>query len=647
MPQEVILFQPRSPKPTENRWSFCSALLYESFEACIIDQTSKGVSDVQARRICRGFIDAMSTNAEEATNGFAMNAGTYWEDQEYLYIPVTITSEGVHNGALKTKAELQKAFPHFENLPICILHPPGRGIQGTDEIHGWVRQTTFDATTGAIKGTAQFVKSEQTLRQMGHDDRSVKAHNALLDALRMGAKLDASQGYWHGTVTENGVYMGKRYDRREVNILPDHLAVIDRGASAWRDGTGFGQNTLQERGERLLGQNVLLTDRDIVSENAGCTCGAKYGQPHASTCAVTGDEVPGSAPGAAARLAKNGAATSTYDATYEGVGDSVPARERSKKPKVAHKDAQFSEELRQSVNGLANAYKVTPGFVESGIVPMLNPEDTSVIAKLSVNALAEANPEVKRLLARNAELERDVSATQTERATLQSTNRDLTATVTDLQGKVATFEKNEKAREERIAANKAKKAEFAKNALVKDLATATGLPETFFSHNALDVLQKQWDDLASQFTKNEAGDKGEDDPEVSPNEDDEEEEEYEDNVGGDPIGDPKLASATSSGTGFTDYGAPADQARRKPEGNPDGAKGGGVSGNRARSDRSLLATRIAQNRGVHKDIRAGLAANKAKAGGDAPTVNADDNLYGRIFSGNRQERARIVSPKEG
>lgn len=228
---------------SEDGYHFNAVLLFEDMDECLTDQRSKGVPDSKAEDICNRLMRAMTANSTDPWDGFQMNTVDYWEDDKFVYVPVVLTSEGVHNGAFKSHQELEKAFPFCENLPICILHPPGRGVVGTDEVHGWVRDTEFEPETAKIKGTAQFIKGHDRLEEYGHDEQSLEAHQALLEAIRMGAKFDGSIGYWHGTINDGGVFQGTRYDRREVNILPDHLAVVDRGASDWEMGTGFGQDS--------------------------------------------------------------------------------------------------------------------------------------------------------------------------------------------------------------------------------------------------------------------------------------------------------------------------------------------------------------------------------------------------------------------
>lgn len=161
--------------------------------------------------------------------------------EKYLVAPVVAVAEGVLNGGFLPFQEIQKSAPGWNGAPVTITHP-------TDENGDFVPasnpeileqyQIGFLANAEAVepKLVGELWVNLGAVKWLTENANSLgEAAKAAADMLREGDALEVSTGYWHGIVTESGEFQGEEFEAVQVDLLPDHLALLpnDEGACNW------------------------------------------------------------------------------------------------------------------------------------------------------------------------------------------------------------------------------------------------------------------------------------------------------------------------------------------------------------------------------------------------------------------------------
>jgi hypothetical protein len=107
-------------------------------------------------------------------------------------------------------AELEKAAPSFANKPLLIVHKPQTADAHDHElVVGSVANPVWDSPN---------LKAELVVWD-----------KAAIDAIESGAQRDLSCGYRYRCVVEAGTYQGQRYDAKMVDLVGNHVAIVESG----------------------------------------------------------------------------------------------------------------------------------------------------------------------------------------------------------------------------------------------------------------------------------------------------------------------------------------------------------------------------------------------------------------------------------
>jgi len=143
---------------------------------------------------------------------------------DFAVVPVVMTKEGVQNGGLKLREELERTWKWMENRPVTDGHPPGPTVT-LDHVRGVVRNVRFREEDAAIVGEAWVFVGDEAGRR-------------LLDEIKGGSKSAVSVGFWFREDGRRGEFRGKPYRRIQRDLMWDHLAFVPEGACSKAAGCG-------------------------------------------------------------------------------------------------------------------------------------------------------------------------------------------------------------------------------------------------------------------------------------------------------------------------------------------------------------------------------------------------------------------------
>lgn len=166
---------------------------------------------------------------------------------EYLVAPVVAVAEGVLNGGFLPFREIQKSAPGWNGVPLTVNHPE-------DDDGNFVPANQPDALEEHVIGRFLNAAADQEGRSLAGElwinlaevkwlventERIGELAKLAVEKIRDGERLEVSTGYWHGEVQESGEFEGAEYDTVQVDLLPDHLAVLPNaeGACDWEGST--------------------------------------------------------------------------------------------------------------------------------------------------------------------------------------------------------------------------------------------------------------------------------------------------------------------------------------------------------------------------------------------------------------------------
>jgi len=209
--------------------------------------------------------------------------------RKHLVAPVVAVSEGVLNGGFLPFQEIAKSAPGWNGTPVTVNHPEtddgdflpandpavleqyqiGRflGVEANDESKSLDGQLWID-----------LVQVKWLVENGGDLGDEAKQ---TVEMVRNAEKLEVSTGYWHGVVQESGEFSGHEFEAVQVELLPDHLAVLPNaeGACNWDgDSTQSGCGAPRANAVDVDGPIAnAVDDRSPIAADGGVDAGDSKG----------------------------------------------------------------------------------------------------------------------------------------------------------------------------------------------------------------------------------------------------------------------------------------------------------------------------------------------------------------------------------
>ena len=161
-----------------------------------------------------------------------------FKGKNYLVAPVIPIVEGVLNGAKVEANEIGKFVHSWNGIPLPINHPMKNGqyvsANQQDILETNVIGQFFGATMDGNKLKGNLWIDIEQANSIGGEALQV------LEKLQKGEPLEVSTAYFCDEMKESGVFNGKKYSIKHMNLRPDHLALLPNGigACSWKDGAG-------------------------------------------------------------------------------------------------------------------------------------------------------------------------------------------------------------------------------------------------------------------------------------------------------------------------------------------------------------------------------------------------------------------------
>lgn len=264
-----------SPRGDEEKDDFISR--------CIEDVMDKDEAEDsgQAAAICNSQWDeakanSMKDNATEKPEGqyrsirFQQSAEPIerrnFQGREHVVVPVVALVEGVLQGANAASPELALAeefgkFPDAWNgRPVTLGHPmrDNRFVSASSspEVHAEEAiGTTFNARVEDKKLKVDFFLDPE------------KAPQEEIDRLQSGQMLEVSTGFFAERLPQGGEHSGERFDGVLLNIMPDHIALLNEGeigACSVEDGCGAPRiNVIHPKKGKMAVNSRRMTMEDL------------------------------------------------------------------------------------------------------------------------------------------------------------------------------------------------------------------------------------------------------------------------------------------------------------------------------------------------------------------------------------------------
>lgn len=167
--------------------------------------------------------------------------------EQWLVAPVVAVAEGVLNGGFLPFREIQHSAPGWNGVPLTVNHPEddqGNFIPAADPETleqyqiGVFLNAEADAEDRTLTGEL-WIRLAAVKWLVENADRLGDEAEDVVRMLREGEPLEVSTGYWHGQKQDSGSFQGVEYEAVQVDLLPDHLAVLPNaeGACNWEGTT--------------------------------------------------------------------------------------------------------------------------------------------------------------------------------------------------------------------------------------------------------------------------------------------------------------------------------------------------------------------------------------------------------------------------
>ena len=177
----------------------------------------------------------------------SMVSFTTHDDKEYLVAPCVALVPGVLNRDLVTLEAVVNTFQAWNGRPVVLDHPlDGHGLP----------MSANDPSVLANAGLGHVWNADidqnrlrvQVWLDVGKAKRLGGDAERVIDAVRNGASVEISTGYWATMRSRRGVHNEREYDEVTELIIPDHLAMLPNavGACNWGDGCGIPRTNQQK-----------------------------------------------------------------------------------------------------------------------------------------------------------------------------------------------------------------------------------------------------------------------------------------------------------------------------------------------------------------------------------------------------------------
>lgn len=165
--------------------------------------------------------------------------------EKYLVAPVVAVAEGILNGGFLPFREIQKSAPGWNGVPVTVNHPEndsGEFIPANSPAVLEQYQIGFFANVEAEEPKLPgelWINLGDVKWLTEHAEQLGDEAKQAVEMLRDGEPLEVSTGYWHGEVQKSGEFDGQAFEAVQVDLLPDHLAVLPNaeGACNWDGST--------------------------------------------------------------------------------------------------------------------------------------------------------------------------------------------------------------------------------------------------------------------------------------------------------------------------------------------------------------------------------------------------------------------------
>lgn len=152
----------------------------------------------------------------------------------HLVVPVVALKEEVLKGQFLPGEVLRNSEILWNDVPVPVTHP--KNVSARE------KRILEDDVIGRLLNVR--VEDKKLKGDLYLDKEFARMKGGLIehvyDALDRGESMDVSTSYWADTINKNGSFKGQKYKGIQVNIRPDHLAILPdkRGELSRDDGVG-------------------------------------------------------------------------------------------------------------------------------------------------------------------------------------------------------------------------------------------------------------------------------------------------------------------------------------------------------------------------------------------------------------------------
>jgi len=182
------------------------------------------------------------------TENVKIESGWRTEDG-FMTAPVSFCTATVCNNTLKPWDEIKKTWQMWEGRPITFEHPDQMVVKNPTDIIGFLGNVEKDEEKKRLKGELYVMQEPAEFNQQDENYWKV-----MLQALK--DRDEISIGYWAVPENEEGTHTDEfenelEYDEAVTQILPDHIASVDKGACSPEQGCGIGVEKMVEEDDRM------------------------------------------------------------------------------------------------------------------------------------------------------------------------------------------------------------------------------------------------------------------------------------------------------------------------------------------------------------------------------------------------------------
>ena len=193
----------------------------------------------------RLFFRAGQAKAKQGMTRFATQRATVaeirhetFDGRDHLVAPVVAIREMVLDSGFLPAAEIGRFVEAWNGIPLVMDHPTERGVPVSAnrpeilERRGVGRLWNVRLEDGRLLGEL-WIDVEKA-RRLGGEALEALAR------LERGQPLEVSTGYFTDEEAVEGSFRGRRYEKVQRNLRPDHVALLPNavGACSWADGCG-------------------------------------------------------------------------------------------------------------------------------------------------------------------------------------------------------------------------------------------------------------------------------------------------------------------------------------------------------------------------------------------------------------------------